>query len=98
MPTPPWATSQRRTQLPTNWATIRRTILNRDEHRCTRCSSDQRLEVHHIGDRNDHSHANLTTLCHPCHQTETQAEAQAARQARSARRPAAPHPGLRGGG
>lgn len=95
-----WTDSTRRAELPTNWSsTIVPRIRKRDGNRCTRCDSTTRLEVHHIGDRFNHADDNLATLCHDCHATETAAEAAAARKPRAnARRPPAPHPGLRGGG
>lgn len=91
-----WATSQRRQQLPPDWPTIRQRILERDHHRCTRCASTHRLEIHHQGAGDDHRDEMLVTLCHRCHATETAKQAAAARQPRpSAKRPAERHPGLR---
>lgn len=95
-----WADSTRRQQLPPGWSSrIVPRIRKRDGNRCTRCRSTERLEVHHIGDPHDHSDDNLATLCHACHAGETAREATAARRPRaSTKRPAEPHPGLRGGG
>lgn len=92
-----WSSSNRRSQLPPDWERRRRRQLKADGHRCTRCHSTERLEVHHAGDRDDHD--DLATLCHDCHATETNKQAAAARKPKaSARRPPPPHPGLRSGG
>lgn len=81
----PFATSTRRTTLPPDWPTIRLPILERDGYRCThidangnRCTAPA-TDVHHIGDRNDHSDTNLASLCAPHHATETGREGNAAR-------------------
>ncbi|GGX98483.1 HNH endonuclease [Streptomyces fructofermentans] len=101
----PWASSNRRAQLPRDWdAAVRPRILARDGHRCVqalaaggRCPETQALEVDHIGDPHDHDDANLQTLCHWHHQRKTAAESGAARRRRPRERRARPaerHPGL----
>lgn len=52
------------------WKKLREEVLERDGCRCMNCSSEQRLEVHHIvplsaGGANEPS--NLITLCKKCH-------------------------------
>lgn len=104
--------SWRRSPLPRGWERIRAQVLARDGYRCTfvgsdgvRCPSSKsnpiggRLEVDHVGDRDDHSLANLRTLCAYCHAQRTaQQAAEARRQAGVGYRPRARqperHPGL----
>lgn len=101
MPTTPWATSNRRTQLPNDWRQRRRQALTRDGHRCTWTDHGRRCpnpatDVDHRTPGNDHRLTNLQSLCADHHKRKTQAEAAAARQriAARARRPPEPHPGL----
>jgi 5-methylcytosine-specific restriction enzyme A len=95
-----WDTSGRRAQLPSNWGTIRRRILERDQHRCTApthvdACDGTATEVDHIHDPGDHSDDNLRSLNHWCHQQRTLAQAAAARARRPrAQRPPERHPGL----
>ncbi len=54
------------------WSENRRRALERDGHRCVRCSSTNRLHVHHIVEWNPddlatHALGNLETLCAGCH-------------------------------
>jgi RNA-directed DNA polymerase len=56
------------------WAELRVAVLARDGHRCTRCSSTERLHIHHIKEWRQGGQdvmENLTTLCEKCHQTTT---------------------------
>lgn len=60
-----------------HWHSIRRGILERDEHTCRHCGTQEDLHVHHkIPFRmfDDHQVANdegnLITLCAPCHRKE----------------------------
>jgi 5-methylcytosine-specific restriction protein A len=100
-----WANSNRARRLPPNWAAIRQRILRRDGWRCTwvehgsniRCAAPA-TEVHHINADDDHSAANLASLCSYHHHKVTSAEANAARHSVSNRRPLEQHPGLTGGG
>jgi 5-methylcytosine-specific restriction enzyme A len=100
----PWTTSHRRQQLPPGWRThTRPAILTRDGYHCQwpGCTyhnpTGQGLEIDHIGDRNDHRHANLRTLCGQGtpsnhHGTRSATQGNAAKPRR--RRPARQHPGL----
>lgn len=83
--------------LPADWRRIRARVLARDRHRCVDCGAREQLEVDHIGNRDDHSVANLRTLCARCHRRRTAQQAARARWSRPetrARRPPEPHPGL----
>jgi len=61
--------------LPSDWATRRREVLDRDEYMCRNCErhEDMRgvsLEVHHIVPRRrggGHKKYNLVTMCKHCH-------------------------------
>jgi 5-methylcytosine-specific restriction endonuclease McrA len=58
---------------PHGWDEIRRKVLARDHNQCLRCGSTQQLTVHHknpSATSNDHSLANLETLCAKCHSKE----------------------------
>lgn len=64
-----WATSDRRSRLPSDWPAIRRRILKRDGYRCTalmrdrtRCT-EEATDVDHIRPGDDHDDSNLTSLC-----------------------------------
>jgi 5-methylcytosine-specific restriction endonuclease McrA len=51
-------------------ARVREQVLVRDGHRCTKCGSTDRLQVHHIDAAKDGGPVtmeNLVTLCHGCH-------------------------------
>jgi len=81
-----WESSDRAARLPKGWQATRRRILKRDRYACQACGGElcgnQRLEVDHIVNNDDHPDANLRTIGHnPCHTSKTQAEAQAARLA-----------------
>src|SRR3990167_1019269 len=55
------------------WWVLRRAALERDGHKCVKCLSDFRIQVHHIksrqetGGRWDNSPDNLETVCCKCH-------------------------------
>jgi 5-methylcytosine-specific restriction protein A len=95
----PWdRASRRRSELPPDWAIIRRDVLERDGHRCRiagpRCTT-RATECDHIGERHDHTRANLRAACRSCHSERTTAQGNAAAaQARAAaQRPTERHPG-----
>lgn len=57
-------------KVDTVWLTQRKAALERDEHRCVRCTSSFRLTVHHKLPRSSggkHDLENLITLCMKCH-------------------------------
>jgi len=63
-------------QLPSDWDSLRKRRLKRDNHRCSNCSAkggpsgDAELHVHHIVPRKDGGSdniENLQTLCEDCH-------------------------------
>jgi hypothetical protein len=52
------------------WNTIRKNILERDNHCCKICGSSDKLHIHHIVPykiSKDNSPENLVTLCPTCH-------------------------------
>lgn len=79
-----WAGSTRRTELPPDWSTRRIRVLRRDVL-CTLGTTCRGLalstEVHHRGDKHDHSLEQLGGVCHNCHVAETQQQAADARRA-----------------
>lgn len=77
----PWESSTRRARLPGNWNTLRAAALRRDRHRCRTCGAPA-TEVDHIARGDDHRLTNLQSLCSPCHQAKTTAEATEARTTR----------------
>jgi 5-methylcytosine-specific restriction protein A len=91
-----WASSARRARLPSNWTTLRATVLARDNHLCQlryphRCAITA-TEVDHAGTTDDHRPEVLRAVCTPCHKHRTQQQSTAARPPRA--RPAERHPGL----
>jgi hypothetical protein len=62
--------------LPSNWDSIRKQALERDDYTCGNCSrkggpyGKKQLEIHHIVERRNggtHNLSNLRTLCQECH-------------------------------
>lgn len=96
-----WEDSNRRAQLPRDWARRRRMVIERADGQCerlldgVRCTNAGR-DVDHKRRGNDHSLANLQLLCSECHTRKTQREAAEARRAvaRRLRYPTERHPGL----
>ena len=93
-----WATSDRSARLPSNWSKLRLRVLRRDGWLCQIHGDGCRLvarEVDHVVAGDDHSMANLQSVCVPCHKRKTQAESATARAAmpRMARG-SEPHPGV----
>lgn len=82
-----WQNSNRRSQLPSNWASIRRRVFRRDGGQCViiehgiRCPEDA-TDCDHIVPGNDHSEANLRSLCKRHHLEKSSREGGAARQAK----------------
>lgn len=97
-----WVGSTRRQRLPADWHIIAARILTRDGHQCravltdgTRCT-ERATDVDHIVRGDDHSDANLQSLCGWHHKRKTAAEGNAARPAPPTnKRPPERHPGLR---
>lgn len=95
-----WENSTRRSRLPADWPRRRARILRRDRRRCRwpltyggECGAEAN-EVDHRNGGDDHSEANLWTLCRWHHNAKTQAEALAAQpQQQTKRRGADRHPG-----
>lgn len=53
-----------------SWSSLATSIKLRDTNCCSKCSSTDRLEVHHIvavSKGGNNSSCNLITLCHSCH-------------------------------
>lgn len=96
-----WAGSTRRKTLPPTWAKdIRPRVLARDGYRCTALDTDghrcpsQATDVHHIGNRDDHSLANLTSLCADHHAPETGSSAVRTRWNKIHKHKSESHPGI----
>lgn len=95
-----WETdTPRRDRLPPRWTTIRAGVLTRDQWQCQlRYDGCQILatEVDHIQPGDDHTPANLQSVCARCHSTKSAREGVAARVtiARRGTRPPETHPGL----
>lgn len=54
------------------WKDLREKALERDEHKCVLCGSDQNLNVHHVFPRKLHKELredieNLVCVCAKCH-------------------------------
>jgi 5-methylcytosine-specific restriction protein A len=75
----PWASSNRRAELPRGWAKTRARILRRDPI-CTICGMDFSTQCHHVDDKHDHRDSNLAGVCQPCHTTLTTQQAAQARR------------------
>lgn len=95
-----WEGSNRRAELPTDWdSAVRPRILARDGYQCAwldggvRCTQ-RATDVDHIGDKNDHSDANLRAICRWHHGKRTAQQGNAARKRVSEKRRPEPHPGL----
>src|SRR5688572_6086927 len=96
-----WDTSPRHgtNWKPKGYAKLRARRFAAYGNHCIECPATEHLELDHLdGNRNNWAPTNLAPRCRPCHARKTQAEAQAARAKRSARRDPEPHPGLRVGG
>ena len=61
------------------WKATAAAIKKRDGYKCVKCGSRDRLIVDHIIERKDggadYDHANLQSVCWPCHGKKTAAEA-----------------------
>jgi 5-methylcytosine-specific restriction enzyme A len=104
----PWESSDRRQELPADWATLRNQALERDHFRCVwpgrwkpenlRCNRPA-TDVDHVKRGNDHRLSNLQSLCPQHHAAKTakeSAEVRAEQQAKLSFPEQYPkHPGLR---
>lgn len=95
----PWDNSPgRHRDLPANWPSIRRAILDRDGHACQlrgpRCTGNA-TEVDHIGSNLNHDPANLRAACQPCHAQRSATQGHDAMRSRRAKalHPREKHPG-----
>ena len=94
-----WETQKRRNELPTNWSSLRLSVLRRDRRTCQArfdgCVGTA-TEVDHIYRGNDHSEDNLRAICKPCHSFKSSIEGHEARARRRAlkKRPPERHPGM----
>jgi 5-methylcytosine-specific restriction protein A len=95
-----WRGSNRASRLPSNWASLRRLALKRDDFKCRLCGGTEDLEVDHIERGDNHALENLRTLCRTCHKGKSSKEGNQAkaamRAARFRKKPA--HPGRRQSG
>lgn len=99
-----WKGSARKAALPPDWAERRAFVFRRDGWQCTeiiartqtRCPQIA-TDCDHIIPGDDHSYANLTSLCGPHHAKKSSGEGAAAkaRMKSARRRPPEVHPGLR---
>lgn len=103
-----WEGSTRKATLPAGWDKLRLSIFERDGWQCTHTRSDSgrrcsekrrdRLECDHVNDRDDHSPANLTTLCRWHHIRKSSSQGGQATvvgpKPTLKRRPPEAHPGL----
>lgn len=95
-----WIGSTRRARLPRDWSARRARVLRRDGYRCTAADYGERCpepatDVDHIEPGDDHSEANLASLCGWHHARKSAREGAAAAHANRAQRvrPPEPHPG-----
>ena len=90
----PWDNSNRRAQLPPNWAAIRAQILRRDPT-CRACNYNASVDVDHITPGDNHNPDNLQGLCRHCHKLKTITERPLSGSAyKSPKRPPEAHPGI----
>lgn len=79
----PWASSDRRSELPSDWNRRVRTVLRRNELHNDGLCQDGRVcgglslarEVHHPGDPSDHTVDQLEAVCAACHAASTNRQA-----------------------
>lgn len=96
-----WASSDRRSRLPADWARRRVAVLARAGHRCeavdslgARCD-EHATDCDHVERGDDHRAVNLQALCRWHHNQKTAREAAEARRTRpTRRREPESHPGL----
>jgi hypothetical protein len=97
-----WAGSTRKSTLPVDWDRLRKVCFKRDGYQCTWVMEDgfrcpmPATDCDHIEDRDDHSLANLRSLCADHHLKRTSKQAYKAKMAIKAlgRLPEEPQPGI----
>lgn len=86
-----WNGSRRRSQLPSDWSTIRQRIRTRANGQCERILEDglrcpnPGTDCHHANGPDDHSDDALEWLCRECHNIETAKESRRERIIQQAR-------------
>ena len=75
-----WADGAHGRVMPARWAATRARVFARDGYRCRQCPGPAEVCDHIRRDGGDHD-ANLQSLCRPCSDRKTGAEAAAARRA-----------------
>jgi 5-methylcytosine-specific restriction enzyme A len=66
----PYANSDRRKRLPSNWGTLRKQVLRRDAYICHVCGGLAN-EVDHVVAGDNHDTDNLAAICRPCHMSKS---------------------------
>lgn len=94
-----WAGSDRRAELPDDWADRRAHVLERDGYRCQWREHGQPCgarasDVDHVQPGSDHRPANLQALCRHHHAAKSSREGNAARWQHRRTRAPERHPGL----
>jgi len=95
----PWKGSLRAKRLPSNWGSLRKTVLLRDGHKCKLqypgCLGTA-TEVDHLLQGDDHSLTNLQAVCSDCHKVKTNKDRVVllASRRKLRYRPGDRHPGL----
>ncbi|WP_060905324.1 HNH endonuclease [Streptomyces scabiei] len=93
-----WKDTDRKSRLPSNWATIRRKVLARDVV-CQICQIRPATHCDHIEAKTDaHAEDRLQGVCAECHLQKSSREGNEAQRADprpGRKRPPEPHPGLR---
>lgn len=96
-----WQGSTRKQTLPPGWWRIRGHVLNRDGHACQHVRYDTgntcgapANQVDHVGDRDDHSPANLRALCEWHHLQRSSSQGGTAAAAKRKKAQKQKHPGI----
>lgn len=93
-----WKSSDRKSRLPSNWATIRRKVLDRDVV-CQICKVRPATHCDHIEAKTDaHAEDRLQGVCATCHGLKSSREGNDAQRANlrpGRQRPEEHHPGIR---
>jgi 5-methylcytosine-specific restriction endonuclease McrA len=93
-----WSSSNRRSQLPSDWERKRRRVMRRDNWECQikgpGCLGSA-TDVDHVRRGGNHSDENLRAACRACHSRKSSAEGNARQNELKAlkKRPVERHPG-----